>query len=290
MKWKRFEYGLGVRLEHFNSVANQITIEQVNEQNVTRLFPSVQLVYKPAEKHQFAFNYSRRINRPGFFDLNPFVSFTDPLILERGNPDLEPEFAHNYELSYQLNYGKLGLDIAGFQRTTTNVIQETVEAFDADRLIYSYTNFGKRKNLGLEVSTSLEPYTALELTGNFSWYHTTYAAEPGDFAVRFNNQSTWQTNLQQRLNLKGDWSIELSQNYRAPRISIQTEDQANYYVNAAIRKAFKNKRAVITVNLQDVFDTRVFKMTVRGEDFQVNNLFKFQSRRLNLELRYKIFD
>lgn len=290
MKWDRFEYGLGLRLEHFNSIANQITTEQVNEQNVTRLFPSVQLVYKPAEKHQFAFNYSRRINRPGFFDLNPFVSFTDPLILERGNPDLEPEFAHNYELSYQLNHGKLGLDVAGFQRTTTNVIQETVEAFDSDRLVYSYTNFGKQKNLGMEISTSWEPFSVLELTGNFSWYHTQFAAEPDDLEVRFNNQSTWQTNLQQRLNLKGDWSIELSQNYRAPRIGIQSEDQGNYYVNAAVRKAFKNKRAVVTVNFRDMFDTRVFKTRLRGESFEVNDMFKFQSRSLSLELRYKIFD
>ncbi|MCE7995047.1 MAG: TonB-dependent receptor [Roseivirga sp.] len=290
MKWKRFEYGLGLRLEHFNSIANQLTTGQVNEQNVTRLFPSVQLVYKPAEKHQLAFNYSRRINRPGFFDLNPFVSFTDPLILERGNPGLEPEFAHNYELSYQLNHGKLGLDVAGFQRTTTNVIQQTVDAFDTDRLIYSYTNFGRQNNLGTEVSASWEPFSVLELTGNFSWYHTRFAAEPEDLDVRFNNQSTWQTNLQQRLNLKGDWSIELSQNYRAPRIGIQSEDQANYYVNAAIRKAFKNKRAVITINLRDMFDTRVFKTRLRGEDFEVNDMFKFQSRSLSLELRYKIFD
>lgn len=290
MKWDRFEYGLGLRLEHFSSIANQLTTGQINEQNVTRLFPSIQLVYKLTEKHQFAFNYSRRINRPGFFDLNPFVSFTDPLILEQGNPDLEPEFAHNYELSYQLNYGKLGLDVAGFQRTTTNVIQETVEAFDTDRLMYSYTNFGKRKNLGIEVSASLEPFSALELTGNFSWYHTQFAAEPGDLEVRFNNQSTWQTNLQQRLNLKGDWSIELSQNYRAPRIGIQSEDQVNYYVNAAIRKAFKNKRAVITLNFQDMFDTRVIKVRLRGDGFEVNDLFKFQSRKLSLELRYKLFD
>lgn len=290
MKWDHFEYGLGVRLEHFNSVANQRTIEQINEQNVTRLFPSIQLVYRPVPEHQFAFNYSRRINRPGFFDLNPFVSFTDPLILEQGNPDLEPEFAHNYELSYQLTHGKLGLDVVGFHRTTTQVIQETIEALDADRLIYSYTNFGKRKNSGLELSASMEPFSALELTGNFSWYHTVYEAEPGDLAVRFNNQSTWKANLQQRFNLKGDWSIELSENYRSPRIGIQTEDQANYAVNLAIRKAFKNKRAVLTLNVTDIFDTRVFKTRVRGEDFEIIDLFKFQTRRLSLELRYKIFD
>ena len=203
---------------------------------------------------------------------------------------MEPEFAHNYELSYQLSQDKFGLDLVAFQRTTTNVVQQVIEAFDTDRLIYSYTNFGKQNNLGMELSASWEPVSVLEVTGNFSWYHTQFAADPGDQEVQFNNQITWQTNLRQRLNLKGDWSIEFSQNYRAPRIGIQSEDQVNYYMNAAIRKAFKNKRAVVTLNLQDIFDTRVFKTRLSGTGFEVNELFKFQSRRLNLEIRYKIFD
>ena len=289
-EWEKFEYGLGVRLEHFNSQAHQETTGERNEQNVTRLFPSVQLVYRPFVNHQMAFNYSRRINRPGFFDLNPFVSFTDPLILETGNPDLQPEFAHNFELSYQYTGNTLGLDISLFQRTTTNIIQQTVEAFDADRLLFSYTNFGKRVNEGAELSANSEVLNWLELTGNFSWYHTRFEAEAGDLDVRFNRQSTWQASLQQRINLKDDLSIELSQSYRSPRIGIQSRDEDYYYVGMAVRKSFKNKRAIVTLNFQDIFDTRIFKTTLRGEDFVVRDLFKFQTRRLSLELRYKIFD
>ena len=289
-KWDHFEYGLGARLEHFRSDALLVTTGEANVQEVTRLFPSVQLVYRPSKNHQWAFNYSRRINRPGFFDLNPFVSFTDPLILQTGNPDLEPEFANNFELSYQLSWGSLALDLVGFQRNTTNVIQDIVSAFDEDRLIYNYANFGKRINRGTEVSVSYEPVKVLELSGNFSWYHTRFEADEQDVAVRFNNQSTWQLNLRQRLNLKSDWSLELSEFYQSPRIGIQVEDQGNTYINLALRKAMKGKRLVFTLNLQDMFDTRVFKNRVRGEGFEIENLFKFQSRRLSMEVRYKLFD
>jgi len=289
-EWKRFEYGLGVRLEHFVSDAHQITTGEKNRQEVTRLFPSVQLVYRPVDAHRFAFNYSRRINRPGFFDLNPFVSFSDPLILETGNPDLEPEFAHNYELAYQLNQNSFGLDLTGFQRTTTNIIQETIAAFDDERLISSYANFGKRLNRGVELSMNYEPFKELELTGNFSYYHTRFEAEEGDVDVRFNNQGTWQTNFTQRLNLKGNWSLEMREYYRAPRIGIQAKDQENTYINMAVRKSFKNKRAILTLNFQDIFDTRVFRSQVAGADFQIDRLYKYQTRRLSLELRYKLFD
>ena len=290
MEWDHFSYGIGLRLEHFTSEARQLTTDEAFIQEVTRLFPSVQLVYRASAQHQFAFNYSRRINRPGFFDLNPFVSFTDPLILETGNPSLEPEFANNYELSYQFSQNSFSLDLTGFQRNTTNVIQETVAAFDEDRLLYSYANFGKRLNRGLELNLNMNPMPVLELTGSFSWYFTRFQEGSDDLVVRFNNQSTWQFNLQQRLNLKGNWSLELTENYRAPRIGIQTEDQAYYFINAAVRKSFSNKRAIITLNFQDIFDTQVFKTELRGEDFGVSNLFKFQSRRVTLELRYKLFD
>ena len=170
------------------------------------------------------------------------------------------------------------------------MIQDIVSAFDEDRLIYNYANFGKRINRGTEVSVSYEPVKVLELSGNFSWYHTRFEADEQDVAVRFNNQSTWQLNLRQRLNLKSDWSLELSEFYQSPRIGIQVEDQGNTYINLALRKAMKGKRLVFTLNLQDMFDTRVFKNRVRGEGFEIENLFKFQSRRLSMEVRYKLFD
>lgn len=289
-EWKKFEYGLGLRLEHFESNAHQITTDQRNDQEVTRLFPSVQLVYRASDAHQFAYNYSRRINRPGFFDLNPFVSFQDPLILETGNPDLEPEFAHNHEVTYQMSHDKFGLDLTGFQRTTTNVIQEVVTAFDEERLLYTLANFGKQLNRGVEFSANYEPFKVLELIGNFSWYHTRFDADEGDVAVRFNNQATWQMNFRQRLNLKSNWSIELREYYRAPEIGIQAIDEGVYFINLAVRKSFMNKRAVLTLNFQDIFDTRVFKTRLDGPDFRINNRYKFQSRRSSIELRYKLFD
>lgn len=289
-KWSKFEYGIGARLEHFSTEANQLSIGAFNEQSVTKLFPSVQLLYRHNNEHHLAFNYSKRINRPGFFDLNPFVSFTDPLVLSTGNPNLEPEFADSYELSYQLNKDNLSLEATGFSRVTTNLIQQTVTQFDEDRLLLSYANYGKRVNNGIELSSMVQVLKILELSGDFSLYNTSFQSNEGDVEVRFNDQTTWQLSTRQRLTLSDDLTVELSQNYRAPRIGVQTRDLEYYYVNAALRKSFGNNRAVLTLNFQDIFDTRIFNSEVKGEDFLINNSYKFQTRRLTLELRYKLFD
>ncbi len=290
MEWAKFQYGIGARLEHFSTTANSQNSSAFNEQSVTKLFPSVQMLYKLSGAHQLAFNYSRRINRPGFFDLNPFVSFTDPLVLSTGNPDLEPEFANSYELTYQMSFDNFSLDATTFSRTTTNLIQQTIAPFDQDRLLSSYSNFGKRINSGLELSSTVQAFKKLEFSGDFSLYNTRFQSSEGDVAVRFNNRTTWQVNLRQKLSLSNDWTFELSQNYRAPRINIQSRDLEYYYVNVAIRKSFNNNRAVITLNFQDIFDTRQFASEVQGEDFLVNSVYKFQTRRVTFELRYKIFD
>jgi len=289
-KWSKFEYGIGARLEHFSTKANQLSIGAFNEQSVTKLFPSVQLLYRHNNEHHLAFNYSKRINRPGFFDLNPFVSFTDPLVLSTGNPNLEPEFADSYELSYQLNKENFSLEATGFNRVTTNLIQQTVAQFDEDRLLLSYANYGKRVNSGVELSSIVQVLKVLELSGDFSLYSTSFESNEGDVEVRFNNQTTWQLGTRQRLTLSDDLTVELSQTYRAPRIGVQSRDLEYYYVNAAFRKSFGNNRAVLTLNFQDIFDTRIFNSEVKGEDFLINNSYKFQTRRLTLELRYKLFD
>ncbi len=289
-KWDRLEYGAGLRLEHFSTNGSEKSTQQFNEQSVTKLFPSIQLVYKVADNHSLAFNYSRRINRPGFFDLNPFVSFTDPLILSTGNPNLEPEFANSYEMGYQSSLGTFVFDVTLFHRTTTNLIQQTVSQFDAERLLLSYTNYGRRDNSGIEISSSVQLFKRLELWADFSLYHTSFRSDSSDIEVRYNNQTTWHTNTRQRLNLENNWTIELSQTYRAPRIGVQSRDLEYHLVNASVRKSIQNNRLIFTLNYRDIFDTQNFSSEFRGDDFEITSRYKFQSRRLTFEVRYKIFD
>ncbi len=288
-KFSQLELGVGVRLEHFSSDFSQKLSNTSFRQSFTNLFPSVQILYKFSNLGSISTSYSKRISRPGFFDLNPFVSFTDPLILSTGNPFLEPEFADAIELTLSHTFGPLNIDLTGFHRQTRNVIQRTVEPFDQNRLLLSYENFGKRLNRGVEGSLSIDVGDKLDFSGNWSLYHTRFTDLSQSDNVQFNDQLTWQGRLQQRFEFGRNWALETTEYYRAPRINTQSEDARQYYVNLGLRKQLKEKRGTITLGLTDVFNTRVFGSRVLSNEFEITQEFKFQTRRLSLQLRYKLW-
>src|SRR4030095_8848581 len=125
---KKWSGQFGLRMENTNAKGNQVTTGIQFKRNYTQLFPTVYLQYSANEKNQFVINYGRRINRPNYRDLNPFIHFLDRYTFEQGNPDLKPQFSHNVELSHTyagfltstLNYSK-----------TTDIIQQVVEQHEA---------------------------------------------------------------------------------------------------------------------------------------------------------------
>src|SRR5678816_2955791 len=87
----------GLRLENTNATGDQVTTGQKFDRHYTQLFPTAFIQYKASEKNSFVLNYGRRIQRPNYQDLNPFILFLDKYTFEQGNPNLQPQFAHNIE-------------------------------------------------------------------------------------------------------------------------------------------------------------------------------------------------
>ncbi|MEO1653589.1 MAG: outer membrane beta-barrel family protein, partial [Bacteroidota bacterium] len=287
---KGFSYLLGTRMEYFNSQAEQRSLDSNFSQRYVRLFPSLQLSYQtPSLLHSVGFSYSRRINPPSFFDLNPFIFYLDPLNLSTGNPFLEPAFAYIYELTYNGQYGDLALDLTLFRREETNSIQEIVENLDEERTLQSYQNFARTRNEGLEVLMDYPLGKWLKLSANSSIYRTFFKREPSE-EVRNNDQWTWSLQFRQLFKLPRDWQVEISEMYRAPRIGPQIRYLARNYINLSIRKSFQNRRGVIALNFQDIFNTNDFAGEWSGDGFAINYRHKYQTRRISLSLRYKIID
>ena len=103
---KNFGYKIGLRAESsdYNGTLND-TGHYSNKYPIS-LFPSVFLSQKLGEKQELQLNFSRRINRPNFFQLIPYTDITDTLNITKGNPDLVPEFTNSFEFSYSKTYGK----------------------------------------------------------------------------------------------------------------------------------------------------------------------------------------
>jgi hypothetical protein len=98
-RYKDFGYQVGIRVEQTYTKIDQLTINQTFENNYIDLFPSVFLTQTFNKLNEIQVNYTRRINRPSMWQLNPFTDYSDPQNLRKGNPYLNPEYVNSFELS-----------------------------------------------------------------------------------------------------------------------------------------------------------------------------------------------
>lgn len=283
---KRWNVELGLRAESFQSDALQVNLDSSFQQQFFNVFPSFGLIYKVTEAgdQRLGINYSRRINTPGFFDINPLIIITDPLNLSVGNPTLRPEFSDLSEISYLFITSKWNLDLTLFYNITKDIIQPIVNLQDNQQSLSIPINFGVRHYMGTEVQVDYQPNEVLKFNQVLSWNYSVF--NDNRFSVPFNRLGAWQIRLKQRLNLPNDWVLNLAEYFRSARIQPQSKDLAQYYIDLGLQKRFANGRGVFSVNIRDLFNTRVFRLNLLGEDFSIENRFKFQTRRLTAGLKY----
>lgn len=147
---KKWSAQLGLRLENTLARGTQRTTGEKFTRNYTQLFPTAFLQYTPGEQHSFQINYGRRIRRPDYSSLNPFMMFLDRYTFEQGNPLLQPQFSQNIELSHTwkgfltttLNYTR-----------TNNIIQQVLEQNELTNETYiTQANIASQRQYGVSVS------------------------------------------------------------------------------------------------------------------------------------------
>lgn len=285
---KKLEYSLGIRMEQFTSEAVQRADQNTFTQDYLRFFPSVQVNYLlPDNSHTIGFNYTRRINRPGFFALNPFISYEDPLNLETGNPALRPEIANLYELSYHKEIDKLGIDLTFYRRKTRDAIQDNIIAIDNDQTLSSSINLGEQTNQGVEGQIEYRLNKAIKTTASLVLSQVQFA--DATYEINFDKQTTWSARLKQQFQLPNNWKIELSETYRAPSYEAQRKSHEQFYMNVGVNKKFNNKRGNISLSIRDVFNTREYIYSLHTSEFEVQKKYKWQTRQITLGFRYTIF-
>lgn len=286
---KKLEYAVGIRMEQFSSDAEQRANNKTFTQDYLRFFPSVQFNFMmPDPSHTVGFNYTRRINRPSFFDLNPFVSYSDPLNLKTGNPALAPEIANLYEVGYHKGMDKLSIDLTLYRRVTSDAIQSIIQPYGNNQTLQTYLNFAKETSQGIEAQVEYRMNKIFKATASFVWGQMKF--ENPETQITFNDAKSWSTRLRQQFSLSDNWKIEFSEYYRAPRFSAQRKTHEMFYINFALNKKFNNKRGSIVLRVSDIFNTRQYGFSLVTDDFEVERIDKWQTRHVTLGLRYYIIN
>lgn len=320
---KDFGYQLGMRVEssdYTGFLPNKN--ESFNIKFPVSLFPSVFLSQKVGENDDLQLNYSRRINRPGFWQLFPFYDISDSLNISKGNPGLNPEFTNSLELSYSKIFKNRDNFIASVYFKHTNNLITSYQEFEyvdliADNVLVStYINANQSYVTGLELTSRNKVTKFWDLTSNVNLYTAKIdlkdVSDPDQFMSYF-------IKVNNSFKLPKNFTFQLSADYQSKRISspggtgggggrgfggggmfgggggsaAQGYIRPNYGVDAAIRYEFlKNRTASIGLSVNDIFRTRKFDSHTESS-FIIQDIVRRrdpQIFRLNFNYRFGKFD
>lgn len=323
-KIKDFGYQLGLRVESSNYKGELVkTNEKFNIDFPVSLFPSVFLSQKMKGDQELQLNYSRRINRPNFWQLSPFIDSSDFLNLSKGNPGLKPEFTNSIELSYQKIFkNRDNLLLSAYYKNTNDLITrfqevETEPVTGKDQLINTYINANSSYVTGFEATLKNNIIKWWELTTNLNIF--TSKIDIDDPTIQQQDQfASWFIKINNNFKASNKLSFQLSGSYQSKTIlppggsggggggrgggpggmfgqstSAQGYVRPVYYVDAAIRYNFmKDNKASLSINMNDIFRTRVSD-THSESPFFIQDVFRRrdpQVVRINFNWRFGKFD
>ncbi|OGU70202.1 MAG: hypothetical protein A2V93_04000 [Ignavibacteria bacterium RBG_16_34_14] len=267
-----------------------IEVTRLNQEfNIDRwdFFPSLHSSYKFAEGKQMMASYTRRIQRPGGWELEPFDTWMDANNVRRGNPSLEPEYIDSYELGLQIFIGKVVLSSELYYRVTHNKIDRVQSIYQDSTNITLNTseNIGKDYSLGSELMLTLDPleFWNVNLMGNLYNYkidgllfNEPFSRESFNWSSRFNNV----------FKVSESTTFQFNVNYNSPTVSSQGTREGFFTTDAAFKQNFFERKLSLTVQVRDIFSTAKYEFTSEGEDFYRYNYFNRESPVVMLNLRY----
>ncbi len=284
----KWSYQIGLRGEW--TLADGTSSSYTSEPDMTfhrdylQLFPSAFLQYEASKKHTFGMNYSRRIDRPGYSDLNPFVFFLDNYTYNVGNPMLMPQLTNSFELSHTY-LGGISTTL-GYSHTDQVITQLLKQDAETRKTFQTTANMAQRVtySLGISLPIPIKNWwtsntdiflNRAELTGNVASSAITPVGNM--FYVSSNHTFT----------LPKDYKIEFGGNYFTGGLEGAFLFGAGGSLNMGIQKTIMKKRATIRLNAQDILYTSNPPVTIKYADLDVLVRPKNDSRVVRLNFTYR---
>lgn len=296
-----FGYKVGLRAESSN-YSGQLTDTKQTFSNKypVSLFPSLFLSQKLKNNQELQFSYTRRINRPNFFQLIPFVDSTDKLNIRQGNPNLVPEFTQSLEMNYlkQFNGNNTFLASLYYKKTNnliTNYLTQETDASGNPVLVSSFINANSSYSTGAEltlqntltkwwnVSTDVNVYNSKINATNvssaavgamWSWFGKVNSnfKLPSNFSIQLSGMYQSKTNLPINTNQGGPGA--------GGPMGMMAQSASQGYINSfyavdlAIKKSFLNNKASVSLSINDIFRSR------KQDQYSYSNYFTQDYSRL----------
>jgi outer membrane receptor protein involved in Fe transport len=281
----RWKYNVGLRAEQVwnNGSTTDESTDFTND--YFNLFPSASINYYTLKQNNIKVSYSRRINRPGLGQLNPFVDITDSLNQHAGNPHLKPELIHSMELGYNHSWQKASFSITAFYRLRNNAILPYTVLDSNGVALTQPMNFGKASTYGVEAIATFNPVRVWSINFTFAAYRFNIDDE-GLVAGLANEQLNWNTKLINNFTLFKNTKLQIIGTYSSPMTIPQGESIEVYYVDLGFQQTLMKGKGRLGLAITDIFDTQQYGYNTSDYNFNFQRTFKQDTRALMLTFGY----
>ena len=281
---EKLDFQLGLRAEYSDITGNSVTSNQVNKQEYVDLFPSFYLQHKVSDKYAINYNVNRRITRPYYRLLNPFVFYIDPLTTEEGNPDLKPQYANNFEMSHVIK-GTYQFTLS-YSKTTDAFGQVMFQDEESRKSVIRMENYDKEENFSLRMMLPVEITKWWNTSNMVHLYHNKYQSLIGTELLDV-AQFSYMVRTQHNLTLPKGFKVELVGMYLSPFIDGQIKIEDLAWMDAGVTKSFKDDKFSLTVNGTDLFRTQKFRGNVSFDKINTDIRQYNNTQGIRVTLRWK---
>ena len=274
----KLDYKLGFRSEYTDRQSNfsykDENLQEIlvpAEKRFVDFFPSLHFVYNFSEENQLSLSYSRRINRPDYWELIPLKRYETPYIYYTGNGNLLPSYVDAVEFGYMRSWENNFVSAEVFLRNTNDLIQSYYTADENSRITWTKENVGNSLSTGVELMSGFDVSAWWKMNVSASLYSyrldvkiENYKEEKWQGDIRFNNT----------FNITPSLSLRYQMVYQSPFVGAQTERDDFMFSNLAIRKSFFNRKWEAELAWANIFNSIKYNTTTKGTNLYVESHFE----------------
>jgi outer membrane receptor for ferrienterochelin and colicin len=278
-KLTKFSIKSGLRLERTwnDGVSSSYGTNTKFTNKLVNLIPYVTLSYMPKQGQTFKISYTQRLSRPDIWYLNPYVNNLDSLNISYGNPSLDAEISHSFEMGYSYFNPKFNISLTPFASFVNNSIESISTIQTSGATVTTYKNIGKNQRYGINSYLSINPSPKVNIYFNGSANYTKLQANNGyDIS---NKGFSFNGYLGGKITLWKDGAFNINAGAFSSSIMLQGKSSTYYYTGFGLSQYLLKRKMMLSLYTNDPFwRSKDYIYNLKDPTFYTHNVYTDLSR------------
>ncbi|WP_181276662.1 TonB-dependent receptor domain-containing protein [Arcticibacter pallidicorallinus] len=287
-----FQFGLRAEQANLNTVYKSLdpaSLEPAMAEgklDYFRIYPSLFLTQKLKNDNQLQLSYTRRVNRPRGWQINPFRDIADPNNIRVGNPNLRPEDIHSFEFSHMKYWKAVTFTSSLYFRQVNDVVQGIQQRVDSTTTLTQFANLARNRATGLELISKADLFKGFNVTGNLNFFYNNFSGSE-ELNIASNDGINWNAKLMANAQILPSLSAQINMEYMARRVTAQGRGREVFGTDAALKLDVLRKKGSVSFNMRDIFNSRRWGGITETADFNREFRRRMMGRMSTLTFSYR---